>query len=1509
MRDLLPYVKDFGKRINVFADFAGQCIGIDVLTVIYRAVKTDETAQLLLEGRKEDAWRDCESSVLDLCFKFCRHGIRPVVVFDGAPLPAKEATRLKRRNERERAKQELDLELAKPQDQRYTKYVSPSVLMSCRNQEILLRLCKASIAPEDTWLDSLYNRLRLEGISTITAAFEADAQLAFMSMHKYIDAVLTVDGDLLVYGARNIIIDFDRSSGDALLLPDPCIASSWGIGDSANSFFTASRKWGLLGLLHMFAVFTGCDYAEGVPGIGKVHVIELFSAAALKRPQGTVENRPPPFAAVKTAVEYVMRQHSSIQSQWTKKSYTWDSLELDYARVTSVYSTQVIYDLDSRRFRPLNFCTDAALSADDVPPTTSGWLLRDVGNVSCSVYQVDDATDAPVETATDPSEITIPFHEAHALGFVAEYRLSVAGALEILRLRRLLPIGKYQDLRETAPRRLIPSMVTGAVLALSDVTRALAEAREHAAAGRAATSSILTKEAMSLFLTTRNYHGFSGDTWMQLAEKVQKRLDLELQYAQSNPDFDPTLDRRGGDTPGMIRDPSGACLITILLSKGIVSRGDFPQFDEALVAPDMADGWITDLTTIQSTSPYLLYSVVKSHFKNLITESATSPPRVFERGYQHIRNLRKLEGFKFHPSPLGATQTDVVAFSMLCHASMVDTYYRVTALCKVDMHSATALKPITDILRIYCEPSITTPSKMHVCQASGYTAKDGDKSAFYACCTHSSALIHALLNLNRPAELASEIEGVPTASACVWNHPSGNGKSALPADRPTYEVVAMVQDMGVKYPAGSGLASHKGATPVADPATLGAAATAPMQPQPRALYNPIPPKLRHLNSRNSPARVANRAILEKCLSTAHTARADKVWKKANLDDSDLELREVASLHDPDRVVPAPSTIAARAISRTDASPPDLIARTRPKSPDLLQMTSPLFEQILRPGPACVDVSTENENQDGQQTGSKPFRVRYWCVCDMCDANCDSGYLTIPRNMGEEAALNLVKTLPGGFYSDRNRIVSTAEREEKIAGLRNTASKAKYRISKCHFSERQLTPHCRRPQDSVLKPDACADVPLADVRKAAKAHNDLVYWNWRAKHGVTEVGLGHPTPSAWSARSRPSSHASQSSAEAEDADSFALHSVENLIPSNPQTQPGSPYISPKRQRIAEPTVAKLQEEVVKLREENDSLARKLNSCRDDLRIAEREVVDLRDRMTSVLPAIHHQVLQDLKQMNIAYAALFQEFSELKREHERLQQDIKSGGLGFTPFSYDLVTDPRNRHRFTDAWFRIWTGFFDIESFKAWMACINSDQLCESVVMYAPVAHGSALQPAAGLYVPGTMWMCRETSSPPQVETQDGTAGEPQLRQLRFNRIDVLCLVDIATKDDHGHPLTLRMVNITSPGQPPGLVPAGILTPASPASAPADIILATSMNDGGRPRTVSWQTAVLMVLVTLRCGFDQNVSAFLFGMDDSTADRSVTCNIITPVDTSSATVSSLLNGSRGSSPILPTCNSKG
>ena len=66
-----------------------------------------------------------------------------------------------------------------------------------------------TITPE--MVNNICIALKQENIAFIVAAYEADAQLAYLSRLNMVDVVLTEDSDTLVYGCKRVLFKLDRN--------------------------------------------------------------------------------------------------------------------------------------------------------------------------------------------------------------------------------------------------------------------------------------------------------------------------------------------------------------------------------------------------------------------------------------------------------------------------------------------------------------------------------------------------------------------------------------------------------------------------------------------------------------------------------------------------------------------------------------------------------------------------------------------------------------------------------------------------------------------------------------------------------------------------------------------------------------------------------------------------------------------------------------------------------------------------------------------------------------------------------------------------------------------------------------------------------------------------------------------------------------------------------------------------------------------------------------------------
>lgn len=111
-------------------------------------------------------------------------GVELVVVFDGRSLKMKEDTASARSESRE---------------SNYNK------AMQCKfdgDDDMAEKYFQRSVSITFNMIEQVIQALNAEDVRYLVAPHEADAQLAFLSIHNLVDAVITEDSDALVYGCR-----------------------------------------------------------------------------------------------------------------------------------------------------------------------------------------------------------------------------------------------------------------------------------------------------------------------------------------------------------------------------------------------------------------------------------------------------------------------------------------------------------------------------------------------------------------------------------------------------------------------------------------------------------------------------------------------------------------------------------------------------------------------------------------------------------------------------------------------------------------------------------------------------------------------------------------------------------------------------------------------------------------------------------------------------------------------------------------------------------------------------------------------------------------------------------------------------------------------------------------------------------------------------------------------------------------------------------------------------------
>ena len=212
----------------------------------------------LLEGETADGRRYVDYAMHRMRL-LRHHGIEPYVVFDGGPLPAKKGTENERKQKREDNRARGNVFLAQGKHSQAREY-----FLKC-----------IDVTPQMAF--QFIKALRAESISYVVAPYEADAQLAYLERVGVVDAILTEDSDLLVFGCKTVLFKLDPVAGTVV-----------DISRKDFGYVTASSSdISLLGWsdvqFRAMAILSGCDYLPSIPGIG------LKTACSLLRKWKTAE--------------------------------------------------------------------------------------------------------------------------------------------------------------------------------------------------------------------------------------------------------------------------------------------------------------------------------------------------------------------------------------------------------------------------------------------------------------------------------------------------------------------------------------------------------------------------------------------------------------------------------------------------------------------------------------------------------------------------------------------------------------------------------------------------------------------------------------------------------------------------------------------------------------------------------------------------------------------------------------------------------------------------------------------------------------------------------------------------------------------------------------------------------------------------------------------------------------------------------------------------------------------
>ncbi|ROW00283.1 hypothetical protein VSDG_03493 [Cytospora chrysosperma] len=233
IQGLLPLLKSIQKQTEI-KKFSGEVFGVDAYGWLHRGA-----VACAIELAQDKPTRKYVDFAMHRVRMLKHFGVTPYLVFDGDYLPSKartEASRAQRREDTKKAGLEL-LKAGKP-------------------SQAHLELQKAiDVTPE--MARHLIDELKKDGIPYVVAPYEADAQLVYLERSGFISGIISEDSDLLVFGAKRLLTKMDQHG--------QCIEIN-------RRDFCAVREISLTGWtddqFRQMAIFSGCDYLEGIGNIG-----------------------------------------------------------------------------------------------------------------------------------------------------------------------------------------------------------------------------------------------------------------------------------------------------------------------------------------------------------------------------------------------------------------------------------------------------------------------------------------------------------------------------------------------------------------------------------------------------------------------------------------------------------------------------------------------------------------------------------------------------------------------------------------------------------------------------------------------------------------------------------------------------------------------------------------------------------------------------------------------------------------------------------------------------------------------------------------------------------------------------------------------------------------------------------------------------------------------------------------------------------------------------------------
>ncbi|CAJ0941732.1 unnamed protein product, partial [Mesorhabditis belari] len=297
---LLPFVKKACRDGNI-NELAGLSVAVDASCLLHRGMFgcMDQVAT----GEETNFYiyyvRKYIKTLLD-------QKCHVVMVFDGRRLPAKKDTNAERQARREENLSQ-----------------GHALLSQGKVDEASEKFKRATHITREVVESTVKFFRSYRNVDIIVAPYEADAELAYLSREGLVDAVITQDSDLIVFGCEKIFFKWEHASGSCLIYDRSCLEDCF-----PTAFKFTFEKF------RRVCILAGCDYLQaGLPGVGINKALTFLTKTSQTNPRLMLKKIPTTLRMPKLRVS--------------------DEFVEEFIKAENTFLHQVIFDPISRTQQPL----------------------------------------------------------------------------------------------------------------------------------------------------------------------------------------------------------------------------------------------------------------------------------------------------------------------------------------------------------------------------------------------------------------------------------------------------------------------------------------------------------------------------------------------------------------------------------------------------------------------------------------------------------------------------------------------------------------------------------------------------------------------------------------------------------------------------------------------------------------------------------------------------------------------------------------------------------------------------------------------------------------------------------------------------------------------------------------------------------------------------------------------------------------------------------------------------